>query len=407
MSLSSPSVKKGLETTLRRMSPEERLLQCRQQIFDWTASYHRARHAHWIKRNPMNPFIFYNKMWNIFGEDRTMTWGRAFRQSIQDVADDIKWVKEGGGNILRDGVPQFNLCDFGMVDNLDDWFLTTDKKDQLEDRSEGQAWIEEERLVFTGFLHHSNPQMGHRQRSPDARAVGYVNLHTKNFNPFLDLSSYFSIGLKFRSDGRVYMFTVETFPTPESPIHFQGLIRLPPTPAGEWDYIEIPFHHMIPTFQGEIVNNCRGMDPRFVYSFALQPVGASGEFRCELAWARALRYDARYVMEDDTVEFMQVLDTLGLPLFELQNLFRGGVNVINIANLDYDSDGEPVLDGPKPLIDYGDADKVRDMKVNKRRKAIREPRNLNEIERVVYEMIDRKHNHRDMHNNEVFKAHND
>jgi len=407
MSLSAPSVKKGLDRSLRRMTQQERLVRCKQQLYDWTQMYHRGRHAAWIKQNPINPFVIYNKVWKIFGEDRSATWGKSFRRSCSEWVDDIKWVRDGGGTILRDGVPQFNLCDFSMVDNLDDWFLTTDKKEQVEDRSEGQAWIEDGGLVFSGYLHHANPHLGHNQRSPDSRGVGYCNLHTKNFNPFLDLSNYFSLGIKFRSDGRVYLLSLETFIGPENPIHFQGILRLPPTPLGEWDYIEIPFHHFIPTFQGEVINFSAGMDPRFVYSYGIQPVGASGEFRCEVAWVRVNRYDARYVMEEEQTEYMQILDTLGLPLFELQNLFRGGVNYLNIANYSYDSDGEPVIDGPEPLINFGDEERVKKMKINKRRDAIREPRNLSEIENTVAEMLLRRGTENNLHNINALRPNNE
>jgi len=408
MSLAAPAVKKGMDQSIKRMTREERLIRCRQQLFDWTQMYHRGRHAHWIKRNPISPFNVYRKMWTIFGEDRSATWGKAWRRAFVECYEDMQWVRAGGGKIMREGVPQFNLADFSVVDTLDDWFMVTDKKGQIEDRSEAQAWIEDGRMIFTGFLQHSNPELGHHQRSPDARAVGYCNIHTKQFNPVLDLQNFFSIGIKFRSDGRVYMFTVETYVGPENPIHFQGFIRLPPTPEGEWDYIEIPLHHMIPTFFGEFCMYQVGMDPRFCYSFAMQPVGKSGEFRCEVGWIRALRYDARYVMEEEDVEFMQMLDTLGLPLFEVQNLYRGGLNAINIANLDYDSDGEPNVGmGPKPLIDYDDLDKASGVRKRNRKKAIREPRNLNEIQNTLAEMFERRGTHNNLQSGTALRPYND
>eukprot|EP00494_Astrolonche_serrata_P029547 UN29814 len=170
-----------------------------------------------VKRNIFSPFNLYNKIWKIFADDRSATMGKAFRRACSECLDDVKWIKDGGGKILRDATPQLSLADFEMTDNLDDWFLTTDKKNQIEDRSEAQAWVENGALIFSGFLHHSSPELAHNQRHPDARGVGYANLHTKMFNPILDLSNYWSIGMKFRSDGRCYFLLLKLILVPECP----------------------------------------------------------------------------------------------------------------------------------------------------------------------------------------------
>ena len=102
---------------------EERVLRCKQQLFDWTQNYHRSRHAFWIKRNPISPFNVYKKMWNIFGEDRSATWGKAWRRAFVECWEDIQWVRTGGGKVMRDGVPQFNLAViFKILFNMPEFF---------------------------------------------------------------------------------------------------------------------------------------------------------------------------------------------------------------------------------------------------------------------------------------------
>ena len=243
------------------------------------------------------------------------------------IYDDYKWVyKYGGGEILRYGYPpqlsiqEFNINDqfetamgsFGDMHSLfSDWFIAIDNKRENCDKSYGKAQIINDRLIFNGFLIHSCIEMGHRTRNCFRDFVGFVNLISHEFEPELDLLNYYSIGIKLRSDGRPYLLGLECLNRNKLHI-FNGIISIAPTPENEWDYYEIPLHHFRPYDNGQFIEGETWMKVRYVRSIGIQAIGATGSFNLEIAWIRAMSFNARFDIQDENITFIQDIDALGL-----------------------------------------------------------------------------------------------
>jgi len=292
------------------------------QLRKWTRDYHRIQEAKWIKESPLSPNVISEKFCRSVRNNHRISLGGAFAEALKRCGQDVWWVSQGGGKIIRDGVPQISLQEFSELEDLKDFFVVTDKKSIIEDRSEAEATLTTDRLIFEGYLQHSGAEYLPFQARPEGEAVGYATICTKKFDPVLDLSEYFSICLKLRTDGRPYFFTMETYYS-NQPIMYQGIIRLPPPPTDDhWDILEIPLHHFIPMFNGSFIAHTPNLNICHVHSFGLAAVGMQGAFRCEVQWIRAFRDDYRYDIQDPTDEPIQVLDTLGMSYDELRSFYK-------------------------------------------------------------------------------------
>lgn len=319
----STSLAKHLGPTITKLTRDTAAFD---QLKHWTKVYHRSRSAQWIKKAPLKVVwreypdkIFRNLKYNK-KRGLPMALKQCFKDAWQETKDDIKWVKNGGGKILRDGVPQIMLQDGLNPRELKDWYVTVDKVDP-EDCSEAETCMTEGVMVFQGFLNHSAADVIDKVRGDHKDGVGYAVTHTKIFDPHLDLSNFYSIALKFRTDGRPYFLSLECY-VGDVGLLFQGIIRLPPTPEGEWDRLEIPLHHFVPSLNGNFIPLQTNMDVTQCHSFGISAIGSSGEFRLDIGWIRAFRRDARYDIEDPEAPFMQVLDTLGLDESQMADMFR-------------------------------------------------------------------------------------
>lgn len=292
------------------------------QVRKWTRDYHRIQEAKWIREGPLNPGVLAEKFCRAIQNNHRISLGGALSEAVSRLGHDVWWVAKGGGKIIRDGVPQISLQEFTELEDLKDFFVVTDKKSIIEDRSEAEATLTPDRLIFEGYLQHSGSEYLPFQRRPEGDAVGYATICTKKFDPPLDLDEFFSIALKIRTDGRPYFLTLETAVN-DAPVMYQGIIRLPPPPTDDhWDILEIPLHHFIPCYNGTFVGHTPNLNITRAYSFGLAAVGMQGPFRCEVQWIRGWRDDFRYDLADPTDEPIQCLDTLGMSYDELRSFYK-------------------------------------------------------------------------------------
>jgi len=155
--------------------------------------------------------------------------------------------------------------------------------------------------------------------------VGYCNFHTPPFDPVLDIEDFHSVGIKLRTDGRDYSFIIEHWPErAKSPVLFRGIIHLPQTPPGEWDYIEIPLAHFIPSMGNSLVEMQEQFDITQVTSYGMDVMGDNGNFCIEVEWIRLFHEDFRHVLERPKLQFVQALAALDIPYSELVNMQETG-----------------------------------------------------------------------------------
>lgn len=253
----------------------------------------------------------------------------SLKKAFNMVLDDYKFVfgkNNGGGQVLRYGYPpQISLQEFTSHDQFEcalgsfgamhslfsDWFIAIDNKREDCDKSYGKAQIINDRLIFDGFLIHSCVEMGHRTRNGLKDFIGFVNLVSHEFEPEIDLLNYYSIGIKLRSDGRPYLLGLECLNRNKFVV-FNGIISIAPTPEDEWDYYEIPLHHFRPYDNGEFIQGEQWMKVRYLRSLAIQAIGSTGSFKLEIAWIRAMSFNARFDINDEDISFIQDIDALGL-----------------------------------------------------------------------------------------------
>lgn len=307
---------------------EEEMVTYKRELVDLRDDINNTRHSSWFKLKRGFPEKI--EMRYIY-----QLHALSFKRAWQQIKNDYRYVfKQGGGEILRqDSPPQISIMEFTAEDQLQtalgsfginhtlfsDWFVVSDNKREACDRSHVTADIVDDRMIFKGFLMHSGIEMGHRTRNFCKDWVGFANVVSNEFDPEWDLGRYHSIGIKLRTDGRPYFLGLECLNRNKFFL-FNGLIQLPATPKGEWDYYEIPLHHFRPFSNGEFVSGESWHKVRYVRSIGIQAVGSIGEFHLEVQWIRAFRDDARFDLEDEEIVFIQDLDGMGLYERDLLNI---------------------------------------------------------------------------------------
>jgi len=322
---------------LRNVNGSRHDIEALSKLCSWSVDYHRTVRANPMRQNP--PRWFLEKILRRMKADKHMSWNAAFKESLEEAKIDYNFMKTRGRKVIEQGIPQLSLFEGALAENTKEFMVTVDKN---EHPSEAHLELIDDRLIFHGYLCHNNPR---REGIIFTKTVGvgFCNFHTPPFDPILDIEDFHSVGIKLRTDGRDYSFIIEHWPErSKHPILFRGFIHLPRTPPGEWDYLEIPLEHFIPSKGAELVTMEDNYDITQCTSYGIDVMGDQGNFCLEVEWMRLFHEDFRYALERPKLQFIQALAALDIPysdLFEMQE--TGRYNMPVYREMDRNTEQDP------------------------------------------------------------------
>jgi len=304
---------------LRNVNGSRHDIEALSKLCTWSVDYHRTVRANPMRSNPIGWYL--EKMYRRMKADKHMSWTRAFKESWAEAKSDYNFMNSRGRYIIEQGIPQLSLFEGALAENTNEFIVTHDKN---EHPSEAYLELIDDRLIFHGYLCHNNPRREGIIFTKHV-GVGFCNFHTPPFDPVLDFEDFHTVALKLRTDGRDYSFIIEHWPwRAKKPVLFRGIIHLPRTPPGEWDYIEIPLEHFVPSEGSSLVAMDEHFDITQCTSYGMDVIGDQGHFCLEVEWIRMFSEEHRYALERPKLQFIQALAALDIPYSELWKMQECG-----------------------------------------------------------------------------------